>query len=258
MPETATYIYCLVEHARRPAMQRVPRGLPGASAPRLLHIAETLWGVTAEVPLRLYGPGRLEERLHDLSWVADTAVAHESVVEHFAARKGAAVVPMKLFTMFSNADRALVDLRSRRGRVKRILRRVRGCQEWGVRVTRRSSPSASRRAAAGRHASGTAFLAAKKRARDEARGDLLRAAEVAETVFHTLAGLARSAHRREAPQNATTPPLVDAAFLVTSETKARFRAVAGRLAAACRKSGADLTLTGPWPPYNFVQSDRES
>jgi hypothetical protein len=258
MADTATYIYCLVEGTRRPAPAKVPLGLPGASRPEIVDVGKSLWGVVADVPLQTYGPDRLPERLRDLAWVADVAVAHESVVEHFAASARGAVVPMKLFTMFSSRDLAVADLRARRAEVAGVLRRIRGCQEWGVRVTLRPRGRPARRAArATTPASGAAFLAEKKRARDDARDSVVKAAEAADSVFRTLARFARSERRREPPENATTPPLLDAAFLVKNDRRSRFRAAAARLAASCRKAGAVLTLTGPWPAYNFVGVDGE-
>jgi Gas vesicle synthesis protein GvpL/GvpF len=253
--ETTTYVYCLVESSRRPSTTRAPRGLAGATSPELITIAKRLWAVVADVPLTLYDSERLEERLKDINWVADTAVAHEAVVEYFASRASAAVVPMKLFTMFSSRERAIKNLHGRRRDIDSVLRRIRGCQEWGVRVTwRRGTSAPSGLARSQTRTSGTAFLAAKKRARDEARDSLLQAVDAAESVFAALAKLARESHRREPPESATTPPLVDAAFLVTSAREGRFRATAGRLARSCRAAGVDLLLTGPWPAYNFVQT----
>ena len=118
MPQTATYIYCLVEQKRRPSLAKVPPGLPGASPPDIIDLGRSLWAVAAEVPLRQYGTDRLEERLKNINWVADVALAHEAVVERFASRAGAAVVPMKLFTMFSSRERAVADLRGK----------IRGCR----------------------------------------------------------------------------------------------------------------------------------
>jgi hypothetical protein len=256
MAGTATYIYCLVERARTPSTAKVPRGLPGATAPRLLPIGRRLWAVAAEVPLSEYGSGRLEARLSDINWVAGIAVAHEAVVERCAAARGAAVVPMKLFTMFSSPQRAQADLESRRSEVAAVLKKIRGCREWGVRVTR-SDGGRPPRPAVGARASGTAFLAAKKQARDQARARIERAAEAAETAYDSLARLARDAHRREAPANATTPPLVDAAFLVTETRQARFKAAVKRAARICRDADASLVVTGPWPAYNFVQTTPE-
>lgn len=257
MADTATYIYCLVEGPRRPATTRLPAGLPGASRPEIVDVGKSLWGVVADVPLQTYGPDRLPERLRDITWVADVAVAHESVVEHFAARPRAAVVPMKLFTMFSSRDLAVADLRARRAEVAGVLRRIRGCEEWGVRVMLRPVAERSQRAARRKPASGAGFLAAKKRARDDARDKVIRAAEEADAVFRTLARFARAHRRREPPEHATTPPLLDAAFLVKTDRRSRFRAAVARLAASCRRAGADLTLTGPWPAYNFISADGE-
>jgi hypothetical protein len=253
MPQTATYVYCLVEQTRRPSLARVPRGLPRATAPEIAELGNSLWAVCAEVPLAVFGSDRLEKHLKDITWVADVAVAHEAVVEQFAMRRGASVVPMKLFTMFSSRDRAVADLRGKVRDVRAILERVRGCQEWGVRVTRRGDTPSKRDRPSARPASGTAFLNAKLRAREDARTALQNATAVAESAYSALARLARESRRRDAPESATTPPLVDAAFLVRADRKARFRAAARRQAAACRKAGADLTLTGPWPAYNFVE-----
>jgi len=256
MGTTATYIYCLVERSRRPSLAKVPAGLPGTPAPELVAVSDGLWAACAQIPLSIYGAGPLEEHLKDMDWMAETAVAHESVVEYFAAARGAAVVPMKLFTMFSSRDRAVADLQERRGELLPVLDRVRGCQEWGVRVSLQAQPTTRRTAA--RAASGTAFLAAKRRARDDARERVLEASRSAESAFQSLARLARESRRRTAPQGATTPPLVDAAFLVASTARARFRAAAGRWSRACRDAGADLVLTGPWPAYNFVQAHEDS
>ena len=256
MLESATYVYCLVERGSRPVLRHVPRGLPFATAPELIDLGRRLWAVAATVPLDEYGSEPLERRLTDINWVADIALAHEGVVEYFASRAGATVVPMKLFTMFANRERAAAALSGRRREITPVLARIRGCREWGVRVTRRAAAPAPPSAAA--RSSGTAFLAAKKRARDDVRERAIRAADAAEAVVATLSRLARAAVLREPPENAAAPPLVDAAFLVASANTARFRAAAGKSARACRAAGADLILTGPWPAYNFVQQMPET
>ena len=252
MADTATYIYCLVESPRKPSATKVPRGLPAATVPEFIDIGRRLWAVTAEVPLSEYGAGRLDERLKDFNWVADIAIAHEAVVERFASAKGTAVVPMKLFTMYSSRDRVSGDLAARRREIDAVLKRIRGCREWGVRVTRTAASTTGSKIDAA--SSGTAFLSAKKRARDEARSQLQHASDAAEDTFERLAKLARDAHRREAPPDATTPPLVDAAFLVCGAREARFKTAVKRAAKTCRDAGAALVLTGPWPAYNFVQT----
>ncbi len=131
-----------------------------------------------------------------MDWVGRVALAHESVVEHFARRADATVIPMKLFTMFSSVERAVADIAARKGSIAAAMRRIAGAEEWGVRILR--APAAPAPGASGtRAASGAAFLAAKKKARDEAKLSRLAAAEAAADVFDELVTIARDARRRE-------------------------------------------------------------
>ena len=82
---TATYVYCVVQGARRPSAARMPAGLPGGETPRLDEVESRMWVVHAPVPLARYGTWALQESLRELEWVSKIAVAHEAVVEHFAA-----------------------------------------------------------------------------------------------------------------------------------------------------------------------------
>jgi hypothetical protein len=237
----------------------MPKGLPGAGPVFILSIGKSFWLVAADAPLEIYGPGPLERALRDLQWVADVALAHEAVVERVGRMRGVTVVPMKLFTMFSTPNRAVEEIGSKHREIAAAAGRIAGSEEWSVRVIR--SADGGRAAGAGRRgraivraASGRAFLVAKKAARDEARQAIANAADAAEAAYKTLVPIAREARRRnDVPEGATSPPLLDAAFLVAEGRRARFRAAARRAAAACRRSGATMTLSGPWPAYNFVR-----
>jgi gas vesicle protein GvpL/GvpF len=92
--------------------------------------------------------------------------------------------------------------------------------------------------------------------RDDAREALRAAAVAADAVYDTLAAVARDARRRtDTPEGTTMPPVLDAAFLVPVERRARFRSAARRLASGTSEAGTELTLSGPWPAYNFVQGE---
>lgn len=246
----AAYLYCVVKSTRRPSLTGVPPGLPGATTPELHEAAASLWVVTSDVPLDVYGPAQLEPRLRDLDWVARAALAHEAVVEHFSRARGAVVVPAKLFTMFSSAKKAVADVARRRTTIERVMKRIAGCEEWGVRVTRTTrvaTPSAER------PGSGVAFLAARKAARDAVVTARAQALAAASDAYLRLGRHAREATQRERRQEpGTNPPVLEAAFLVESAARARFKAEARRQARACAGVGADLALSGPWPAYNFI------
>jgi hypothetical protein len=257
---TAVYLYCVVRSVRRPAASRVPPGLPGGSPPEPQRIAPSLFAVVSYVPLDIYGPPHLEPQLRDLDWVSSIAVAHETVVEHFARSRTATVIPMKLFTMFSSLDRALDDVAGRRGTIERVMRRIAGCEEWGVRVTRASGDAVPAAGGNGsrRPASGAAFLMARKQARDAAAAGRAALADRADEAFERLRRRAKDARRRDrATEPGSNPPVLDAAFLVPLGKLTSFKAEARRQAAAVAEAGAEMTLSGPWPAYNFVAAVEE-
>ena len=138
MKQKGTYVYCLVAARQRPSLRGVPKGLPYAGAVRLVDVSRSgtrgmrRWLVVADVPLDRFSEAAINHRLHDLDWVARAAVAHEAVVESFV--DAAALVPMKLFTIFTNDERALEHIAGERERVQTVLKRVAHHDEWGVRV----------------------------------------------------------------------------------------------------------------------------
>ena len=69
---------------------------------------------------------------------------------------------------------------------------------------------------------------------------------------------ATEARRRQATEQATPGSrlLLDAAFLVPSRRANAFRGALRRRARSLSGSGLVVSLTGPWPPYNFVDPPR--
>ena len=96
------------------------------------------------------------------------------------------------------------------------------------------------------------------------RGSTLRriraaSLEAADTAFNRLSRYAKDAQQRPRRQEpGSNPPVLEAAFLVMAGARARFKAEAKRQAALCASAGADLTLTGPWPAYNFVGAEESA
>jgi hypothetical protein len=213
-----------------------------------------MWLVTSVVPLDVYGPSHLEARLRDLDWVARVAVGHEAVTEFFARTTGTVVVPMKLFTMFTSREKALADVRARRTAIDRVMRHVAGCEEWGVRVTRRRATAEP--GVSSRPSTGAAFLRARKAVRDAEANARSAAAAAAEAAFERLGGLSKDAQRRSREaEPGTNPPILEGAFLVRTTARAKFKAEARRQAPKLENVGADLALTGPWPAYHFVGTE---
>jgi len=254
----ATYTYCVVAHATRP---RTPRtgGLPGVGPVRIIDVDRGLYLAVADAPLDQYGTDAINRGLANLDWVSRAAVAHEAVVESFAG--ASAVLPMKLFTIFTSDDRALAHVRSQRTRIAATARRVANHQEWGVRVIldrapAAANPSGARGAGGGPNGrpSGIAYLTQKKVQRDAGLERARRAHATIAALYDRLAAYATLA-RRKAPRELPVqggPLVLDAAFLVPRRRARSFQSLARREAKSLAPLGYGLTLTGPWPPYSFV------
>lgn len=263
---TATYVYCLVRSAAPPSLEGAPDGLPGAAPPRLLPLDSDLldgdlWLVVADAPLPEYGGDSIESRLSDLSWVSDRALAHEGVVEHFAA--AVPVLPMKLFTLFHSDERAAAHLREQREEIGKIFDRIAGRVEWGVRILFREDEARRRAVAASGDGerpnsgttSGTSFLLRKKAEKESARDLAAGLRAEVDRAYEELASRAVEARRRQPePGEVGARLLLDAAFLVPAGEEEAFDAAVQRLAERLAERACEVALTGPWPPYNFLGS----
>ena len=252
--DTGTYVYCVIAASRRPRVLPALKGLPGTGRLRLLDASPGLLVAVADAPLARYGESAIRRGLAKLDWVSRAAIAHERVVESFANER--AVLPMKLFTIFTSDARVVEHVRRERPRIAALARRLANQQEWGVRVVHdRAKASAATTRSTVTVATGRAYLASKKVRRDAALELVEHSRAIATGLYERLAVRARLAKRSQAsemPAN-SDPLLLDAAFLVPRASAGAFRRLAAREARALAKDGYGVTLTGPWPPYTFVQ-----
>lgn len=261
---SATYVYCVVKPKAAPKRAQTfragPAGLAGAGKPRLVDSGDGYQLVVASAPLARYDAGAIDVRLRDLDWVGSRAAEHEAVVEH-AASLGT-VVPMKLFTLFASDERALEHVRKMRRSLDRVVERIAGCEEWGLRILRDDARAARASAAAveaahaprsGKAPSGKDFLLRKKAIDEERRTAGARGLADVEELYGELSEVARRSLRRPAPnRDLAGRVLLDAVFLVPTPAVKKVKA---RVAAAAKRivdQGFDVTLTGPWPAYSFI------
>jgi hypothetical protein len=270
-----TYVYCLVRSARTPALPPAAAAMPGAKGVRLVDAGKGLRLVVSTVREADYSETALAAGITSLDWVGRRALAHEAVVEHFLGAP--AVLPMQMFSLFTSDERALAHVTRDRLRIDRILDRLQRQQEWGLRLTfdeqalreaveqkHADGPAAGTRAKSGPSgrmgptASGAAYLARKRDLLDVSRQQLAAARTAGDRVFKAMSSAATAALRRRSTEQAPGARLLlDAAFLVPSTRVAGFRAVLRKLSPAL-PSGVVVSLTGPWPPYNFIDAPPRS
>jgi hypothetical protein len=268
-PPNATYVYCVVNvgtdaRPKRTAAlpARGPTGLEGAGKPRLVDAGGGYHLVVASAPLSRYDAGAIDARLRDLDWVGGRAAEHEAVVEHAAAL--GTVVPMKLFTMFSTDERAKEHVQKMRRSLDRVVHRIAGCEEWGLRIlvdeakiARAAAAEARERARKGaaKVTSGKDFLLRKKTLQDQRRTAGTRGREEVEVLYDRLAETSRRADRRASPtRELAGRVLLDAVFLVPTPSAKKLKAIVAASAKKLAPEGYEVRLTGPWPAYSFIGS----
>jgi hypothetical protein len=260
MSAVATYVYCLVSSDRAPVTARAPRGIPYAGRPRAVDAGDGLWLIVSDAPLARYGEQAIAEGLRNMGWVSERALAHEAVVAHFLSAR--ALVPMKLLTLFADDERAVAHITRRRKQLAKVVDRLAGSVEWGVRVSLDEAQALGAEVRRGKRAeeppaTGAGYLARKKQVRDAARDVREQAVERAGAIHEALTRIAREAKTRAPVEMAIPTRLVlDAAYLVPTARQAAFRKQVDALRRDLAPSGFGVVLSGPWPAYNFVEEER--
>ncbi len=222
--------------------------MPDGSAPHLVPLTRTVSLIVADVPAKSYRAGAIESRLRDLDWVSRCGSAHHAVADALALAH--TVVPLRLFTLFSSEESARATLGAASARIAAAIERVRGKAEWVLHIGP-PDPAGTARSSAG-HApptTGTSFLA-QKAAVKRAASDL--AAIVRDDAQRTVERLAAAASEVSRRKDAAAGLLVDAAFLVPARGAAAFKRELSHAAERLLAAGCRVSLTGPWPPYSFV------
>ena len=230
---------------------------------RVLPAGEKTWAIVSSVPAAQYDEAALAAGLQNLDWVGRRALAHEAVVEHFLAEP--AVLPMQLFTLFTSDERALEYVMRERRRIDRILTRLERQLEWGLRLT--FDERAAREVVEAQHRSrrtkrvateesGSAYLSRKRDLLDVTRVQLTAARSAANRLYRAMSREATDARRRRSTEQMAPGSrlLLDAAFLVPVRRATAFRRALRQQVKSLSGSGLVVSLTGPWPPYNFIDA----
>ena len=265
---TAYYVYCVAQSI--PAAEIVgelrPPSIEDGTSLELINSKE-LTAVVSPVPLSSYGEEALAQRLSDAAWMAIRAMRHEQVVEHFAKRTS--VVPLRFGTIYldrSGVEGMLID---KREQLTSIIQRLKDREEWGVNVysdrailldnITSVSPRLREMTEAAKNAPpGQSYLMLKKiealRA-DETKAEVARAADEVETKLKDQSD--DSVRLRILKVETTEHGELKAkfAFLVPRSSFEDFRNAAEQLAEQMEASGIRIELTGPWPPYNFANTN---
>jgi len=247
-----TYVYAVT----RPLPDGLPAGLCGIHGGPLRALAvDDLACVVSSVELDQFAAEPFRRNLEDLRWLERVAREHDAVVQALSAVT--TTVPLRLGAVYSDDQSAQHRVRGLREPALATLETLDGREEWGVKiyaVPRRAEPPAGDEQ---RPASGLDYLRRRREQLERTTLDARGLADDAEEVFAALSALAVQG-RRHRPQDPALsgvkhPMLVNAAFLVPRDERARFQQAVTALSAE-RPAGA-MVATGPWPAYSFATLD---
>jgi hypothetical protein len=224
--------------------------------------------LVSDVSLAEYGEEALRRNLENLDWLDEVAREHHYVI--VAAARLFPLLPARLATVYTGDAAVGAALAGHRDDLRDALRRVEGRVEWGVKAYAAPEPdkpgperpgaAESPESGADSQPEGGAGLAYLKRRRAQlsTTRDAKVAAVTAAQGLHEHLSAKAIAARLHPPQSGQLsgvrqPMLLNAAYLLDVDDGPTFTAsVAGQASA---HPELRVELTGPWPPYSFVNDD---
>jgi hypothetical protein len=248
--DTAWYVYGVVPADVDLASIAAADGV-GAEAVELVS-AGGLAAIVGRVPLDEFGEEPLRRNLESRDWLEASARAHDRVLA--GALGQAPLVPLRFGTVYRSEDGVRGMLDERAAELTDAIERLRGRVELGVKAflvepeLEDDAPPSS----------GREYLLRKQEARATARSAQTDALESLRALHEHLESLADGA-RVNPPQppelsGRDEPMLLNGAYLVPVERQPEFANAVDEH----RDDRLELVLTGPWPPYNFVEREEPS
>jgi len=253
------YLFGLVPSAT--AITPVGAGVDGTHPLERLELRDLTAIVSTVSRQEFVGP-EAEERLRDLAWVGPRVLRHQAVIRDLMDQ--GPVVPVRFATLFSDAEALRMRIARHQATLTAFLERTRDRAEWSVKALydRKSALAhITERTLTGREAK-LAALAPGRRYFEEQK---LRKAVESE-LSTTLAEACRWLYERlgETATDACEVRLqakeqsglaldmaANWAFLIARSALDGFQQKVGELSGKGNRSGLQLQMSGPWPPYSF-------
>ncbi|MET9828083.1 GvpL/GvpF family gas vesicle protein [Streptomyces sp. NPDC006385] len=254
------YVYAVCHPFRSPLQVQLT-GVAGAPPKQLTH--RGLVAVVSTVPEADFAEEPLRAHLEDLDWLTATARAHQQVID--ALTVVTTPLPLRLATVFRDDSGVRSMMEAREEDFRRVLDRLEGRVEWGVKVYADMRPAESEESVEpaasaegstteAKPMSGRDYLR-RRRTQTRAREDVWQnAAAFAGRLHETLSAFAEDS-RLHAPQSAALSGaagqnMLNAAYLVPRSDSEEFVELVDR--EKDDAPGIRVELTGPWAAYSFT------
>ncbi|MEW5767354.1 MAG: GvpL/GvpF family gas vesicle protein [bacterium] len=262
------YLYCIRERLE-PPFPFSAKGIDERQEVFTIACHE-LEAVVSKVSLKEFDSETIQIKAReDLNWIKEKVVIHEKVIEEAMRRDDniLSLIPMRFGTIFKEKARLEESLNKDYSKIKEVLDRIRGKQEWGVKVYLADRERVERvvkeknEAIKGKEREvaslpeGMAYFM-----EEELREVISREVDnelnnMAEAFFKGLKKKAVASVKNKILGKELTgkrePMILNAAYLISEEKIEGFKKKASDLNQRMQDQGCYLEFSGPWPAYNF-------
>ena len=267
------YLYCVI---RCDSLQPPRFTFESGLGPLSVIVYKDLAAVVTRVPESEFSQSAIDRRLKDLEWISSVGLIHEDVIEKVMSLHETPI-PMKFCTIFKSEKRIVEVLTENYAKFKSKLRQLEGSAEMGVNAfTSKAKSSRSRLWASksdtqitrlekkiSRSSPGTAYflkqdlarlLDAQKKSSLKSISEIIvrkMSLEAERCVTNPVFGSNNQSNVVLKRKSQTDSMFLNAAFLVKKKRIPKFKGLFRDMRRQYAHLGVRLSISGPWPPYNF-------
>jgi hypothetical protein len=187
---------------------------------------------------------RLAQNMENLDWVAEKSVAHQRAISAIARESD--LLPTRLATVFRSQDSLLQHVRNQTSTLKRDLARVKGADEWGIKVFA-FEPKVI---CVPKVHTGKDYLKAKAALLPKRGTDGETSTQLAE-LADALSSVAIESAAPGKISSGQKGLVFQTSLLVKRADRKKLESVLNKFSKQWAPSRR-IECTGPWPPYSFV------
>jgi len=191
----------------------------------------------------------LAGNMENLEWLAEVSVRHQQVVAAIARSRD--ILPARFGTVFRTPSSLAADVEKHKTVLSRDLKKISGCEEWGVKIFNlRSQAPAAIAAKSGRDYLRAKAAALRPEKRPEGDAEVQRLTQALErlAVASAPGGGAVSRGQRGLEWQGS--------LLVKRPQRGKLQQLISRFSQEW-EGRRRVEVSGPWPPYSFVSRGQD-
>jgi len=263
------YLYCIREKTEN-APEISIKGIDGEGETYTL-LFRDLEAVVSRVSLEEFASEEIQKKAQeDLNWIKEKAVIHARVVQEAMGRGHILLdlIPMRFGTIFKDRARLEEVLEKDYLRIREVLERIRGKQEWSVKVylkdrrkfeqviKEKNETIKEKEREIASLPEGMAFFVEEELKETISKEMEKELNNTTKSFFERLKKQALASEISKILGKELTgrqePMVLNAAYLIPEENIEDFKKEAIDINQQIEKNGVFLEYSGPWPPYNFT------